>query len=243
MESQSSDSLVLYLKSAKEIERVAACIRIGELADKQLMGNLLKAFENEKVRTGIDLPYGVKYYSLMSLGEIGDASAETHIKDIVKSHLLYSLRPDQNSTSDTILVLVGAFEALSEIKTNSARVFLDSLYEDANLYWFIRSMANLNSMRIKLAGANYSTKADTAQFLIAHLDSLGEPLRQFDDEGRINDSFIVADNIESLIYEYRRFIIPFLDNYINSLNQNDPKLTGLRELKKMMEANPPQPQN
>lgn len=146
-----SDSLISYLKSTNEIERDAACIRIGELADKQLMGNLLKAFENEKIRNGIDLPYGVKYYSLISMGEIGSSSAEIDIMDIVRNHLLYSARPDIYSTSDTILVLEGAFEALSEIKTNSARVFLDSLYEKSNLYWFIRSMANLNSMRIKLA--------------------------------------------------------------------------------------------
>jgi hypothetical protein len=242
MESQNAESLISFLSSAKEIERDAACNRIGELGDKIFVESLMRAFENEKIRTGIDLPYGVKYYSLISIGKIGGSTAEVSIRKIVRNHLLYSLRPDQNSTSDTILVLIGAFEALSEIKTNSARMFLDSLYEDENLYWLIRSMANLNSMRIKLAGVNYFTKADTAQFLIVHLDSLGGPLRQFDDEGCINDSFIVANNIESLIYEYRSWMIPFWDNYIDSLIQKDPRLSGLRKFKKIMESNPPQPQ-
>ena len=70
MKIQRPDSLVPYLSSKMEIERCAACIRIGELRDKKYFIVLLSAFNKEESRPGLDLSYGVKYYSLIGLANL-----------------------------------------------------------------------------------------------------------------------------------------------------------------------------
>jgi hypothetical protein len=238
MEYSDPDSLVALLNCSDESVKVAACKRLGEIGEKRNLNDLYSAFQKEIYRDGIDLPYGIKYYAPISMANIGGRDAEEMIKGIASGHLIKTRRVDLFSTRDTIAALSGSFFALSKIASISAHAYLDSVFEDRQAYWFIRSLANLNAIRIELAKDSLATKADTAQLLMSRLDSLGGPHRQFDDKGEINDVFIKAHNIRLLIYEFRGWITPFLNDYIDSLSQNDPKLPSILQLQTNIERNP-----
>jgi hypothetical protein len=190
-----NDSLIALLDRGNDLERVSACVRMGEIGSKIFYRPLLNAFENEKYRAGLDRPYGVKYYSLLSIEKIEKAQSEELLINISKRHLLNITRPDIDFIGDTMQVIYASFEALERIGSNSAQRYLDSISSCENIYWDIRAYANLSSMRINLADQKYATKSDTSQFLFTKLDSVGGPHRQFDSSGNINMSFIVADNI------------------------------------------------
>lgn len=238
LESFNSDSLATFLSSDSEIDRIAACIRIGELGEKKYYPTLLATLEREPYRTGLDLHYGVKYHSLIAMAKAGEADAEETIKRIAARHLIKRNDVDRQVTSDTILVLQGAFDALGLIASEDAKEFLDSVFKDNSVYWPIRSMANYNYWKIGVADTSISSKADTANFLFSHLDDFRGPNQQFESDGSINAVFLNENNIRTIIYENRGWIIPYLNDYVNSISIDDPYRHSILGLKTDMERNP-----
>jgi hypothetical protein len=235
-----NDSLIALLDRGDDLERISACVRMGQLGSSIFYNHLLNAFENEKYRAGLEIPYGVKYYSLLSIEKIKKAQAENLLINISKRHLININRPDIDYIADTMQVIYASFDALAYIGSNSAQFILDSIFSCDNIYWAIRDYANLNSMRISLADQKYSTKSDTAQFLFAKLDSVGGPHRQFDSNGNINMPFIIADNIRLLILQFRNWILPYLDEQIDKISKDKGISSMLLKLREDIINNPKQ---
>lgn len=238
MKCTNDDSLIAFLDGGSDLERIAACVRMGGIGSKVFYRPLLNAFENEKYRAGLEIPYGVKYYSLLSIEKIKKTQAEDLLISISKEHLINIARPNLDFISDTMQVIYASFDALGYIGSNSAKSFLDSIFSCDNIYWGIRDYANLNSMRISLTDQKYATKSDTAQFLFAKLDSVGGPHRQFDSNGNINKSFIIANNIRFLIYQFHDWILPYLDEKISKTSKDNGNSNMLLKLRQDMINNP-----
>ncbi len=236
-----AEQLRVYIDSDNYVNRVAACIRLGEIKGQDAFELLKYAFDKEPFREGMELPDGVRYYALVNIGRCNASDAEALLVDIA---LHYSNNidpsPDRHLSADSLSVVRGAFRGLSEIGNASVVAALDSVFNNRDLYWLIRSFAQLDILRHELKDYSIKTASDTTVFLIAKLDIPGAPFKQFNSDGTINTGFMIEQNILYLLYEYRKVTYQYISDFIIDLPAGDPKAALLEALIGDIENNPPQ---
>jgi hypothetical protein len=234
------DKLLPYVHSGDETDRIAACMKLGEIGGLEAFQILVEIFEKEPFRPGIELPNGVRYYSLMAMGKIGVPEAESFLINIAteySSHIDFS--PKIHISADSFTVIQGAFDGLLELGTGSAIKFLESVYENDNFFWQIRTMAYTNILKYELKDKKYAATSDTSNLLLSLLTESDSQASLFDKEGNIDENYITQASTRFLLYNYRSSTLPFISEYILELPAGDPILPILRKLESNMTNNIP----
>jgi len=225
-----------YVYSQNTLDRITACIRLGEIGGEASIQILIEAFNKEPHGSAAE---AVKFHALLSIGKIGGARAEKFLTEIAMN---YSENINNSTQAfgikDSLAALRGSFQGLYEIGSSSTIAALDSIFKNQNYYWFVRSLANLQLLKHELRNDSIRTASDSALSLMARLRNLGGPYKQFNPNGKINEGFMVQNNIFYLIYQYRNITLPYLKEFIVELDINDPGIPSLEKLKDDMESNP-----
>jgi hypothetical protein len=237
---ENAQSLQKYIDSKLESDRVAACIRLGEIGGRDSYELLLETFENEPVKGDMDSYMGVKYYSLASMGRTGIDEAQDYLIEMAWEYSahLQPLSP-YSEVNDSLSVIEGALEGLYQFGSPTAIACLDSIFQSEEYYWLVRSRANLMLLKYELRNDSISTSSDTARFLINRLDKSGGPFGQFESDGSISRGFIVQNNIFSMVYDLKAITLPYLTDFVSGLSDDDPRIASLKRLMTDMENNPP----
>jgi len=232
-----SDGLRKFIYSDNTNERIQACIRLGEVADKSSLDLLIEAFDKEPYRSGNEVGKGVKYYSLVSIGKIGRQKAEGFLINIIQQYSKqeYSFW----GSADTLNTIKGALEGLYELASNSAVAFFDSTFKNETYYWLIRETAHIYLVQSYLRSDAFRTASDSASYLINELYKVIGNDKMWTEDGKINVNFITSGSYGFLLFQYGKSIFPYLSDYISGLALDNPKRTVLERLKNNIKDNLP----
>jgi hypothetical protein len=234
-----AQELAGYLNSGKEAERIAACMRLGQIRGEEAYQLLVTAFDKEPFRKGIELPDGVRYYALIGIGQSGVQAAEPLLSQIVTD---YSRNihesPDTHISADSLSVIRGALGGLYEIQSDSATAHLNSTFNNGEYYWVIRYLAYINIIKLHLRTRAFPTESDTASYLITNLAKLGPGSSMWNEDHSVNVDFIKSAAYRQLLFEYKDSTLPELSRYISGLRIGDPAVPYLDSLRKNMEGKP-----
>jgi len=214
-------------------------MRLGEIGGEAELPLLMGVFNSEPYYSAIEVISHVKYYSLISMGKIGGATAEEFLRKVVNS-LSPNIRARTNSftRADSLATIVGALEGLGKIGTPSVGAFLDSVFHNADNTWVVRSSANLEALKIELKNNRaLATAADTASFLLDKWRAVPWAEKQFSAAGVVPD-YLVRDHLEALIFEYRAFMLPHVRALESEMAMDNPKAAALAKLRQRMESPP-----
>lgn len=232
-----AQGLTQYLNSKSSIERITACIRLGEIGGDDAIDLLVDAFEKEPHGSAAE---AVKFQALTSIGKIGGARAEALLKQIARD---YSKNVSDSTQvfgfEDSLAALSGALEGLYFIGSSSAEAFIDSIFNNGTYYWFVRYLAYINILRYDLRKGDYATASDTADFLLDILTQAGGKTAMYDSSGNFNVNFILSGGSGYLLFEYRATALTYLSDYILHLDAHDPMLPLLKKMETDMMSNPP----
>jgi hypothetical protein len=80
------------------------------------------------------------------------------------------------------------------------------------------------------------TASDTAAFLLEKWRATPWSATEYTTEG-VSEDYILRKNIESLIYQYRTTMLPFIIELQKELNPDDPKAAAIEKLRQRMIEN------
>jgi hypothetical protein len=231
-----SDSLNIYLNSQQAKDKIAACIRLGEIGDENDINKLIFIVNNDPYLNSIDVVSQLRYYSILSIGKIGGSKAETFLRKLIDT-ISFKIKAGTNSftRADSLNTVVAAIEGLSESGIISNKLFLDSVFNNNENNWLVRSRANLSSLKIEFKNNTSLKNAnDTSQFLISKWRNVPWETTQFSTQG-VNVDYLVRINIETLLYDYRSSTLPYLIAYEKTMNPLDPRTETLKKLIRKMD--------
>ncbi|MCP4634414.1 MAG: hypothetical protein GY855_15915 [candidate division Zixibacteria bacterium] len=223
-----------YLSSKWDTERVGACLRLTEIGGEQASELLKEAFEKEPYKLGSEPTDGVNYYALLGIGKIGGLRAEEYLNSIIEKYV----RPKYNrgNHADTITTINGALDGLFEIGSESSISTIDKVYKSKDIYWLVRSFAYKRLLMHQLRSEDINTSADTANFFVNELRNCEEYPKHNDDKSNVRAAYIEYYSIRYLIYIYKKITLPYLDEYISGLPDNEIRTEDLRNLRDRMRA-------
>jgi hypothetical protein len=239
-----SKSLQPFIFSNNSDTSIGACLRFGEIGNQKDIPILIEIFNKRPYNTGIDTGPDLKYYILLSIGKIGGPTAEEYLKTTVRA-ISNKINPYEHSftRSDSLITVGAACNGLSEIGSRSARAFLDSVFHNNGYISVIRSKAQMAILNIDLKNREFRVADDTALFLIEKWKEVPWAEHEYISPGVVDSNFLIRRNIESLLFKYRSYTLPYIGDLINKSNIGAPKITVLHQLKKQMEQNPPLPEH
>ena len=226
-----------YIYGDKYEDRVTACLRLGEIGGEPALRLLKEAFEKEPYQLGIEAAKGVKFHALASIGKIGRKEAEDYLNSIIDNYAKPTYKSQNHA--DSIMILMGAYEGLYEIGSKSAIATLEAVYNNKELFWLVRSIADLTVLKHRLRAEQIKTAADTANFLIDQLRPYDEYPKQLDENFKTRDENLKYYNVRFWLYQFRKITLPYLEEYLSELPYDNTKAVDLRKLRESMIANPP----
>jgi hypothetical protein len=233
-----ADSLRQLLVTPGFKDIVPVYVRLGEIGNESDLRQLIETFKQQTYDISTDPGHGVKYYSLIAIGKIGGLNAEAFLRKVVND-LAPNLKQRDFSVTryDSAMTLGAAVIGLGATGTASAGIFLDSVFVNKENLSTIRSMANYESLYIKMKNhLDLKTASDTALFLIEKWKNTQWASTEFTTKG-LSEDYIVRKNIESLFYQYRSTLQPFVIELQRTLNPDDPKAAALEKLRLKMVEN------
>lgn len=231
------DSLTPFLNSEKAKDRLAAIAKMGNIGNSESVHELIALFEKEPTSVNSEV---IKYHLLKSIGEIGGPDAEQYLLSVISDYAPNIDNETQAfSIEDSLSSLLGAFEGLYLIGSDTASAVFQNIYENEGFYWLIRSKAYEYSLMSQLSTAEFAAPVDSIDFLINELIKVGKHQKLRNSNGDINNGFVKQRALGFLLFNYREISESFLAQAISDLPPDDPALPELEKIKNNMENNPP----
>jgi hypothetical protein len=156
-----------FLTSRNGDYRNWGVIRYGQIGSPSDIQVLLDMYNNEPFRQQEEIHGpgpGVKYFSLLAIGEIGGVEAE-------KILLRFADEYGYVVTMDSIYSFSAICQALGDIGSSAAAAKLEKISEDTSITYLVRQQALSSYYLCRLKGSEFSDAADSVDFLVSEMKS------------------------------------------------------------------------
>ncbi|MCP4633662.1 MAG: hypothetical protein GY855_12105 [candidate division Zixibacteria bacterium] len=215
--------LVDSLNSPIEAIRIVSTLRITELNNPSGVQVLINAFEKEPSETQIieDDIWGVKYYALLGIGEIGGGEAKEYLQKVVDD----ILNPHDNifeiGSIEFKDICLASFKGLADIGGEDVEVLFKQVFEDREYSNYVRRQAFKAYQRVYLNNPQFSTYRDSMFYLMDSYKSIKAEKHTIA-PNVFTDEYIMKSTFNFLQMEYGAQDPDVFYEYRNQLNPNDP---------------------
>ena len=220
----SPQGLQPFLDSSSERDRAFGVLRLRQIGSAEDIPLLLEAYVKEPIKIGaIEGIRGVKYYSLMAIGEIGGPAAESALIDM-------AVRLEPFGNIDSLILADALCKALTKIGTIDAKSKLEDIYADTFFDWGAREYALTGLLLIELKNRNFESIGDSVAYLCEKISShFAIDMKKYED-------FIISNAAKKALIEIssEKSLIA-LDDILSNINSNNELKRYLIEVRKSME--------
>lgn len=221
--------LVDSLKSSSSSSRLYAVKRMTQLRNPEAIPFLVEAIGNEPPRGGIDSPQGLRYYSVIAIGQIGGPDAESYILGLAEALHKGDSIPGIPPGLDYMYTVYGTHRGLAELGSAKCMEFLFRIYSDPNVGGQYRSSAYASYKRVVLKEARFATPKDSLYYIVDELRN-AKVTANYVSPGIMSDEFIRSNGLQELIVEYGQDYPEILEKYSSTIPSDDNFLAELDTL-------------
>ena len=229
------DQLRAFLASDNISNRIAATVRLGEMKELQALPLLTSAIEDEPINCTSNPRKGVKYYGLISISRIGGNEAIEYIKQVVLEYGTH-LRPASLICLDSVQTLNCAINLLGDIRSDSVKFFMDSLFSNSGIYWEARQEAFKYIVLYNMASMKFQNSQDSIYFLINGLNQFPNGNHLINGDKSINLDFLKRQAYRDLMFDFRETSLPMLIKYLNDRPTGEGSASYLDSLRMTLQV-------
>jgi hypothetical protein len=231
------DAIKSYIYNRNFENRRIGCIRLGQIKGDEALDLLIRAFDKEPYRPGMEVEVGIRRYTLLAIGQIGSPRAEKTLRDILLDYSGDFIAPQLWNRGDTIDIERGAFDALVNLDPPWLPAFMDSLFNRPDRNRSIRQAAYGYIIQ-KQIDKKFKSDDEKINYVINELVQMPPHQPIINADKTINLKYIREMAYRDIILRYRNKSVDVINKYLKNIPKADFRIGYLDSLSCVIQGLP-----